>query len=273
MIDNHLLFLHTCIQYCECQKPKWDESILQTGNLCACCLLSLFVLWNLRCCHISSHLFVYSAVFLFDLSFKKLDLFLFQILGSCPVDVMPGFLDPSNNSMPQQVGCTFPSVLYLYLSLSLYVSPSLCPSSHSSLRKRTLRCVAWRTAAHFSLSCPILSALVICAVAIERLLHSPVKPVQYLSLHHQPLWVLPGASRRCRGWLEFRPSTTGPLRFSGGGHCSTGAQSSYSCTLVTPLYYSVPDTSTLLYITLLCYTVLCCTRVTWELSSPGCTGM
>eukprot|EP00603_Paraphysomonas_imperforata_P012666 CAMPEP_0114455398 /NCGR_PEP_ID=MMETSP0104-20121206/3079_1 /TAXON_ID=37642 ORGANISM="Paraphysomonas imperforata, Strain PA2" /NCGR_SAMPLE_ID=MMETSP0104 /ASSEMBLY_ACC=CAM_ASM_000202 /LENGTH=429 /DNA_ID=CAMNT_0001627817 /DNA_START=57 /DNA_END=1346 /DNA_ORIENTATION=+ len=33
---------------------------------------------------------------------KQLDLFLFQVLGSCPVDVMPGSLDPSNNSMPQQ---------------------------------------------------------------------------------------------------------------------------------------------------------------------------
>jgi hypothetical protein len=43
-------------------------------------------------------------LFILSLELLPLDLFLFQILGSCPVDVMPGALDPTNNSMPQQVG-------------------------------------------------------------------------------------------------------------------------------------------------------------------------
>jgi DNA polymerase II small subunit/DNA polymerase delta subunit B len=34
---------------------------------------------------------------------RQLDEFLCQILGSCPVDLIPGPLDPTNCSLPQQV--------------------------------------------------------------------------------------------------------------------------------------------------------------------------
>jgi DNA polymerase II small subunit/DNA polymerase delta subunit B len=34
---------------------------------------------------------------------KEFDILLAQLLGSCPVDLIPGKSDPTNLSMPQQV--------------------------------------------------------------------------------------------------------------------------------------------------------------------------